>query len=120
MAKNTIGEPVASGVYFYELQADNLSFLRKMVIPQIVSNDFLYFLTVRCSYFRILNPLNPLIRGTLKGYFYILNPLNPLYQGDFKMGAYSFHRWISFVSMPNWSKIFVTTKFSRSSTSFGK
>ena len=30
--KNTVGEPVASGVYFYQLQADNLSFLRKMVI----------------------------------------------------------------------------------------
>lgn len=30
--RNTVGEPVASGVYFYELQAANLSFLRKMVI----------------------------------------------------------------------------------------
>ena len=30
--KNTVGEPVASGVYFYQLQADNLSFWRKMVI----------------------------------------------------------------------------------------
>ena len=30
--KNTVGEPVASGIYFYQLQADNWSFLRKMVI----------------------------------------------------------------------------------------
>ena len=30
--KNTDGEPVASGVYFYQLQADNLLFLGKMVI----------------------------------------------------------------------------------------
>ena len=30
--RNTVGEPVASGIYFYQLQADNLSFLRKMVI----------------------------------------------------------------------------------------
>ena len=30
--KNTFGEPVASGIYFYQLQAANLSFLRKMVI----------------------------------------------------------------------------------------
>ena len=30
--RNALGEPVASGIYFYQLQADNLSFLRKMVI----------------------------------------------------------------------------------------
>ena len=30
--RNEIGERVASGVYFYQLQADQLSFLRKMVI----------------------------------------------------------------------------------------
>ena len=30
--RNAVGERVASGVYFYQLQADNLSFLRKMVI----------------------------------------------------------------------------------------
>ena len=30
--RNEIGERVASGIYFYQLQADNLSFLRKMVI----------------------------------------------------------------------------------------
>lgn len=30
--RNAVGERVASGVYFYHLQADNLSFLRKMVI----------------------------------------------------------------------------------------
>ena len=30
--RNAVGEPVASGIYFYQLQADNLSFLRKMVI----------------------------------------------------------------------------------------
>ena len=30
--KNDVGERVASGVYFYQLQADQLSFLRKMVI----------------------------------------------------------------------------------------
>ena len=30
--KNAVGERVASGVYFYQLQADHLSFLRKMLI----------------------------------------------------------------------------------------
>ncbi|MDE0013667.1 MAG: T9SS type A sorting domain-containing protein, partial [Candidatus Poribacteria bacterium] len=30
--KNDMGEHVASGIYFYQLQADNMSFLRKMVI----------------------------------------------------------------------------------------
>ena len=30
--RNAVGEGVASGVYFYQLQADQLSFLRKMVI----------------------------------------------------------------------------------------
>ncbi|MDE0682739.1 MAG: leucine-rich repeat domain-containing protein, partial [Candidatus Poribacteria bacterium] len=30
--KNDVGERVASGIYFYQLQADQLSFLRKMVI----------------------------------------------------------------------------------------
>ncbi len=30
--RNDFGEPVASGVYFYQLQADNISRLRKMVI----------------------------------------------------------------------------------------
>ena len=30
--RNDIGERVASGIYFYQLQADNTSFLRKMVI----------------------------------------------------------------------------------------
>ena len=30
--RNHIGEPVASGTYFYQLQADNVSLLRKMVI----------------------------------------------------------------------------------------
>ena len=30
--RNTVGERVASGVYFYQLQADHLSFLRKMLI----------------------------------------------------------------------------------------
>ena len=30
--RNDIGERVASGIYFYQLQADNASFLRKMVI----------------------------------------------------------------------------------------
>ena len=30
--RNAVGERVASGVYFYQLQADNLSLLRKMVI----------------------------------------------------------------------------------------
>ena len=30
--RNDVGEPVASGIYFYQLQADNLSFLRKMLI----------------------------------------------------------------------------------------
>ena len=30
--KNTVGEPVASGIYFYQLRAANLSFLRKMLI----------------------------------------------------------------------------------------
>ena len=30
--RNDVGERVASGIYFYQLQADNLSFLRKMVI----------------------------------------------------------------------------------------
>ena len=30
--RNTVGERVASGVYFYQLQADNLSLLRKMLI----------------------------------------------------------------------------------------
>ena len=29
---NDLGEPVASGIYFYQLQADGLSYLRKMVI----------------------------------------------------------------------------------------
>ena len=30
--RDTVGERVASGIYFYQLQADNMSFLRKMVI----------------------------------------------------------------------------------------
>jgi flagellar hook assembly protein FlgD len=30
--RNETGERVASGVYFYQLQADDVSFLRKMVI----------------------------------------------------------------------------------------
>ena len=30
--RNNVGERVASGIYFYQLQADNLSFLRKMLI----------------------------------------------------------------------------------------
>ena len=30
--RNTVGERVASGIYLYQLQADNLSFLRRMVI----------------------------------------------------------------------------------------
>ncbi|RKU36051.1 hypothetical protein C6496_14260 [Candidatus Poribacteria bacterium] len=30
--RNDVGERVASGIYFYQLKADNLSFLRKMVI----------------------------------------------------------------------------------------
>ncbi len=30
--KNDVGERVATGIYFYQLQADNVSFLRKMVI----------------------------------------------------------------------------------------
>ncbi len=30
--RNEVGERVASGIYFYQLQADNVSFLRKMVI----------------------------------------------------------------------------------------
>ncbi|MCE2401960.1 T9SS type A sorting domain-containing protein [Candidatus Poribacteria bacterium] len=30
--KNDVGEKVASGLYFYQLQADNMSLLRKMVI----------------------------------------------------------------------------------------
>ena len=30
--RNAIGERVASGLYFYQLQADNMSLLRKMVI----------------------------------------------------------------------------------------
>ena len=30
--KNDIGEPVASGIYFYRLQTENTSLLRKMVI----------------------------------------------------------------------------------------
>ena len=30
--RNDIGERVASGIYFYQLQADDISFLRKMVI----------------------------------------------------------------------------------------
>ena len=30
--RNNVGEPVASGIYFYQLQADNTSLLRKMVI----------------------------------------------------------------------------------------
>ena len=30
--RNGLGEPVASGVYFYQLQAANVSHLRKMVI----------------------------------------------------------------------------------------
>ena len=30
--RNTVGERVASGIYFYQLQADNMSLLRKMVI----------------------------------------------------------------------------------------
>ncbi len=32
--KNNVGERVASGIYFYQLQADNMSLLRKMVILQ--------------------------------------------------------------------------------------
>ena len=30
--RNAVGERVASGIYFYQLQTDQLSFLRKMVI----------------------------------------------------------------------------------------
>ncbi len=30
--RNDLGENVASGIYFYQLQADNLSFLRKMIV----------------------------------------------------------------------------------------
>ena len=30
--RNTLGERVASGIYFYQLQVDNASFLRKMII----------------------------------------------------------------------------------------
>ena len=30
--RNNVGERVSSGIYFYQLQADNVSFLRKMVI----------------------------------------------------------------------------------------
>jgi hypothetical protein len=30
--RNNIGERVASGIYFYQLQAENVSLLRKMVI----------------------------------------------------------------------------------------
>ena len=30
--RNAVGESIASGVYFYQLQADDLSYLRKMVI----------------------------------------------------------------------------------------
>ena len=30
--RNDVGERVASGIYFYQLQADNVSLLRKMVI----------------------------------------------------------------------------------------
>ena len=30
--RNEVGERVASGIYFYQLQAGNLSLLRKMVI----------------------------------------------------------------------------------------
>ena len=30
--RNAVGERVASGVYFYQLQADNVSLLRKMII----------------------------------------------------------------------------------------
>ena len=31
---NAIGEKVSSGIYFYQLQADNMSILRKMLILQ--------------------------------------------------------------------------------------
>ena len=30
--RNAVGESVASGIYFYQFQADNVSFLRKMLI----------------------------------------------------------------------------------------
>ena len=30
--KNALGEPVASGIYFYQLETDEMSTLRKMVI----------------------------------------------------------------------------------------
>ena len=30
--RNTLGERVASGIYFYQLQADDISLLRKMII----------------------------------------------------------------------------------------
>ena len=30
--RNNVGERVSSGIYFYQLQADNVSFLCKMVI----------------------------------------------------------------------------------------
>ena len=30
--RNATGEPVSTGVYFYQLKADNSSYLRKMVI----------------------------------------------------------------------------------------
>ncbi len=30
--RNAYGERVANGIYFYQLQADSVSFLRKMVI----------------------------------------------------------------------------------------
>ena len=30
--RNAVGEPVATGIYFYQLEADNMSLLRKMLI----------------------------------------------------------------------------------------
>ena len=30
--RNAVGERVASGIYFYQLEADNVSLLRKMLI----------------------------------------------------------------------------------------
>ena len=40
--RNSLGESVASGVYFYQLEADNLSLLRKMLIlNNLLSNNLL-------------------------------------------------------------------------------
>ena len=34
--RNGLGEPVASGVYFYKLQTNDISPIRKMVIPKVI------------------------------------------------------------------------------------